>query len=141
MGEPLVSTPDTPKETIVCVDDEPMILRGLRRQLRGRYEIHTAESGQDGLERLDDVAEVAVVLSDLRMPTMDGIQFLRQVRMVCPDAVRVILTGHGEYVRLSEALEDDLVYRILSKPLLSAELLAAVGDAVAVYRTQKSGNG
>ncbi|MEI7846730.1 MAG: response regulator [Chloroflexota bacterium] len=80
-------------EKILLVDDETLLLDSLRRELSlQHYNIDTAVSGSDGLEKIADNGPYAVIVSDLRMPKMDGIKFLSQVMEIAPDTVRILLT-------------------------------------------------
>jgi len=83
-------------DTILCVDDEANILEGLKRHLHKRFVLETALSGAAGLELLDRQGPFAVVVSDMRMPGMNGAQFLALVRERAPDSVRIILTGQAD---------------------------------------------
>ena len=82
-------TPDTQRIKVLCVDDEPRVLEGLLLHLRRRYDVQVATSGGAGLEVLRRESTTAVVISDMRMPGMDGAWFLNQSRQVAPDAVRI----------------------------------------------------
>ena len=77
---------------ILLVDDEVAILDGLRRQLRRKFAVHTATGGAEALELLT-MQPVSVVVSDMRMPQMDGATFLSRVRALQPDVVRILLTS------------------------------------------------
>jgi response regulator RpfG family c-di-GMP phosphodiesterase len=81
---------------ILCVDDEPQVLEGLARHLRRHYELFTATSGIEALNTLRQETAIAVIVSDMRMPGMDGAAFLAKSREVAPDAVRILLTGHAD---------------------------------------------
>ena len=82
--------------TILCVDDEPNILSALRRLFRPKgYKVLVAESGKAGLELLQN-EQVDLVISDMRMPEMDGAQFLEHVRAQWPETVRILLTGYAD---------------------------------------------
>ena len=82
---------------MLCVDDEPHVLEGLRDSLSRSFDVHVAESGADGLALLEqDPGGYAVVISDMRMPGMSGAAFLSQARRIAPDAVRLLLTGHSD---------------------------------------------
>jgi len=85
--------PDS-KPRILMVDDEPNILQGYTRTLRSFFNVITATSGAAGLEALRKQNSFAVVVSDLRMPQMDGVTFLQQAREVAPDVTRVLFTGN-----------------------------------------------
>ena len=78
--------------SVLFVDDEPNILEGFKRQLRKHMEIDTATSGEEGLKMLAAGGPYAVVISDMRMPQMNGSQFLARVRSTSPDSVRMILS-------------------------------------------------
>src|SRR3990167_10420533 len=83
-------------ETILCVDDEPNILSALRRLFRSAgFQVRTAVGGAAGLELLESET-VDLVISDMRMPEMDGAEVLQQVRQRWPDTVRLLLTGYSE---------------------------------------------
>jgi DNA-binding NtrC family response regulator len=123
---------------VLCIDDEPRVLVGLRRQLAVQYEVETAASGPEGLEILEQLDDVAVIITDLRMPDMDGLAFLREALNLSPDSVGLVLTGYGDVVELSAALNAQLIFRILNKPCPRAKLLAVVADAVEVYRQRLS---
>ena len=83
-------------ERILCVDDDANVLQGIRRQFRKTFSIETAGSGAEGLELIASNGPYAVVASDMRMPGMDGIQFLRAVREQSPDTTRIMLTGNAD---------------------------------------------
>src|ERR1700761_3005131 len=82
---------------LLCVDDEPAILEGIQDVLRYGFDVRIAASAQKGLEVLRAEPEAfAVVISDMRMPHMNGSEFLRQARAIAPDSVRMLLTGHAD---------------------------------------------
>ena len=86
----------TGQTKILCVDDEKAVLEGLSLNLRRRYDVLTATSGAEGLEILARDKAVAVVMSDMRMPAMDGATFLARVREAAPDTTRMLLTGQSD---------------------------------------------
>jgi response regulator RpfG family c-di-GMP phosphodiesterase len=129
---PRAATPRRPR--VLCVDDEPNVLAGLGRVLRAGYEVVTAGSAADGLARLRDGEPFEVVVSDLRMPTTDGIAFLAGVRQVAPDSVRVLLTGDADLRGAVAAVNEGQVYRFLLKPCAPDALLMALGAAVEQHR-------
>lgn len=90
MGEP---GPGLPK--VLVVDDEPGVLRAVARVLRRRFQVETASGGDEGLQKLDSFKPDAVV-SDLKMPGMDGLAFLDAVARRLPGCGRILLTAHGE---------------------------------------------
>lgn len=113
---------------ILFVDDEANVLGGYRRALRGRYEVCTAEGPEAGLRAIRAQGPFAVVVSDMRMPGMDGIRFLREVLGLAPDTVRVMLTGHADLQTAIDALNQGSIFRFITKPC-PPETLTAILDA------------
>jgi response regulator RpfG family c-di-GMP phosphodiesterase len=122
------------KPRILCVDDEPNVLEGLQLSLRRGYEVVLAGSGAAGLEILGRDPTVITVISDMRMPGMDGATFLAKVRGVAPDATRLLLTGHAEIEAAIAAINEGRIFRFLTKPCPPPVLLAAVEAAVEQHR-------
>src|SRR5687768_872607 len=107
---------NAPLPVVLCVDDEPQVLAGLSVSLRRRYEILTATSGAEALAVLARRPDVAVVVSDMRMPGMDGAAFLAKAKEIAPDAVRVLLTGYSEIDAAMNAVNQGQIFRFLTKP-------------------------
>jgi CheY-like chemotaxis protein len=126
------STANKPK--ILCVDDEARVTEGLASLLRREYEVHIATSGEEGLQKLREVRGLAVVVSDMRMPNMDGATFLHEMVKRCPDATRILLTGHAELEAAKRAVNEGQIFRFLSKPCPPEELRAAIEAGVAHHR-------
>ena len=102
--------------TLLCVDDEANILASLRRLFRPEgYRVLTAAGGAEGL-RLLASEPVDLVISDMRMPEMDGARFLAQVRAQWPDTVRILLTGHADIASTVAAINHGEIYRYIAKP-------------------------
>lgn len=108
---------------ILCVDDEPNILEAYQRSLRKQFRIETALSGQLGLEAMAKNGPFAVVVADMRMPGMDGVQLLTKVRNQAPDTVRIMLTGNADQRTAIDAVNEGCIFRFLTKPC-SPEMLA-----------------
>ena len=121
-------------ERILFVDDDPNILAGIRRQLHKLYDVSTADSGQAGLDLIVDSAPFTVVVSDMNMPGMDGIQFLRQVKAIAKDTVRMMLTGLSDMHVAVEAVNEGSIFRLLTKPCPTDLLANALADGVEQYR-------
>src|SRR5690349_1229187 len=126
--------PPTPRARVLCVDDEPNVLAGLMLHLRRRYDVETAPSGAAGLDVLRRYPDTAVVVSDMRMPGMDGAAFLRTVRSVSPDTTRVLLTGHADLESAITAVNEGQLFRFLTKPCPPEALLASVAAAAEQHR-------
>ncbi len=120
--------------TILCVDDEVNILSALRRLLRPTgWRVLTAPSGAAGLEVLAS-EPVDLVISDMRMPQMDGAQFLEQVRLRWPHVMRLLLTGYADIESTVKAINRGQIYRYIAKPWNDAELPLIIKEAL--ERTQ-----
>ncbi len=116
--------------TILCVDDEANILSALRRLLRpSGWRILTAESGAAGLEILAK-EPVDLVISDMRMPEMDGARFLEQVRERWPQSMRLLLTGYADMTSTVNAINRGQIYRYISKPWNDSELPLIIKEAL-----------
>lgn len=121
----------TAKPTLLLVDDEPGILTALQRLFRPHgYRIFAADSGPAGLAILEKET-VDVVVSDMRMPGMDGAQFLEQVFSRWPDTKRILLTGYSDAGATVAAINQGKIWRYVSKPWNDDEILVTVGQALA----------
>ncbi len=119
-----------PAATLLCVDDEPNILSALRRLFRARgYRVLTAESGAEGLQVLEQEA-VDLVISDMRMPEMDGARFLAQVRQRWPDVLRLLLTGYSDIQSTLDAINCGEIYRSITKPWDDNDIVLVVRHAL-----------
>jgi response regulator RpfG family c-di-GMP phosphodiesterase len=119
-----------PVATILCVDDEANILAALKRLFRpAGYRILTADSGQAGLQLLE-AESVDLVISDMRMPEMDGVRFLEQVRARWPGTVRLLLTGHADVGSIIDAINCGEIYRYITKPWDDNDILLLVRHAL-----------
>jgi response regulator RpfG family c-di-GMP phosphodiesterase len=118
---------------ILLVDDEIAILDGLRRQLRKKFTVRTANSGAEALELLESES-VAVVVSDMRMPQMDGAAFLSRVRSLYPNVVRILLTGQADTQSAITAVNEGQIYRFLTKPCPPEVLMDEIANAVELNR-------
>jgi response regulator RpfG family c-di-GMP phosphodiesterase len=115
---------------ILCVDDEPHILSALRRLFRTQgYETLCAGSAREGLSMMAGHV-VDIIISDMRMPEMDGVEFLERARAVCPEAVRMLLTGHADVAQIMGAVNRGQIYRYITKPWDDAEILMLVRHAL-----------
>jgi FixJ family two-component response regulator len=124
----------TNKPVILCVDDERNVIEGLKLNLSKQYTVLTGVSGREGLEILAQRDDVAVVLSDMRMPEMDGAQFLAEVRRSAPDTVRMLLTGYSDIDAAIRAVNEGQVFRFLMKPCSPEHLIGSIAAGVQQYR-------
>jgi CheY-like chemotaxis protein len=125
---------ERPLPRILCVDDEPRVVDGMTLLLRKEYEVHTAGSGAQALQKLEQLEHVAVVLSDMRMPGMDGATLLQQVKQLYPEASRILLTGDPGREVAVQAINQGHILQFLSKPCPPDRLKAAIEAGVLRYR-------
>jgi response regulator RpfG family c-di-GMP phosphodiesterase len=111
---------------ILIVDDEKNVLAALRRQLRSSFDIVVAEGGAAGLAAIDADGPFAVVVTDMRMPGMNGIDFLRQIEKKAPDTVRMMLTGNADQETAARAVNQGNVFRFFTKPCATEDLVAGL---------------
>ena len=122
------------KDDILCVDDEPRVIQGLTDLLDAKFTVHTAQSGAEGLQLLRKNSAIVVVLSDMRMPEMDGAAFLEQVRTVAPTATRMLLTGYSDMEAAIAAVNRGQIFRFLTKPCAPEDMFLAIDAAVEQHR-------
>lgn len=138
MTRPMSSQRNTARAArpqVLCVDDEPYVLEGLRDTLRRSFDVRVATSAAEGLERLKrEPDEYAIVLSDMRMPVMDGATFLTEARRVAPDATRMLLTGFADVDAAIRVVNGAQLFRFLTKPCEPDELLRACTAALVQHR-------
>ena len=118
------------KPSILCVDDEVNILEGLQDNLRRKYKVHAATSGADGLAILKTEGPFPVIISDMRMPEMNGAEFLSQVRGLYPDSMRILLTGQSDIESAISAVNEGQIFRFLTKPCETDNLISVIELAV-----------
>jgi len=121
-------------ERILFIDDEPNFLSSLQRQLRERFDIELAVGAQFGLQAISTQGPYAVVVSDLRMPGVDGIGFLAKVKECSPDSVRIMLTGQADLEAAIHAVNEGNIFRFLTKPCPMEVLMRSLEAALAQYR-------
>jgi len=121
-------------ETILFVDDESAVLDGIRRLIRNDEVCLFATSGAQALEMLGADASIAVVVTDMRMPGMDGVALLSEVRRRWPDTVRIMLTGNVDQNTAVEAVNQGQIFSFLNKPVNHDVLRSSLGQATRLYR-------
>lgn len=121
-------------EKILFVDDEPNILHSIQRQLRKRFSLQTVESGTEALRILEEEGPFAVIVSDMRMPNMSGVELLAQVKDLYPDMVRLMLTGNADQETAMEAVNTGHIFRFLTKPCPQATFITSLALALRQHR-------
>ncbi|MEE9168199.1 MAG: HD domain-containing phosphohydrolase [bacterium] len=121
-------------EKVLFVDDEANILDSYRRQLRKAYNVETAQGAEQAISLIQTAAPFAVVISDLRMPGMDGIQFLARVRQISPNSVRMMLTGYADLTNAMEAVNEGNIFRFMTKPCPPDKIANALDAGIEQYR-------
>jgi response regulator RpfG family c-di-GMP phosphodiesterase len=111
-------------DRILCVDDDPNVLAAFQRNLRRRFTIETAVGGEEALGMVRNHGPYAVIVADMNMPGMNGIQLLKWVREAAPETVRIMLTGNADQQTAMEAINQGHIFRFFTKPC-SPELLAS----------------
>lgn len=118
---------------ILLVDDDPNILSAYTRNLRKRFQFDTAQGGAEALGAIRAKGPYAVILSDMRMPGMDGIQLLAEARTLAPDSVRIMLTGNADQETAIEAVNRGNIFRFLTKPCEPDALAVALEAGIKQY--------
>src|SRR5258708_1801385 len=115
--------------SILCVDDEPRIVESLAVQLRRDYQVLAANGGNSALQLLKDKGAPAVIISDMRMPGMDGATLLKHVKQLYPETTRILLTGEPGRDAAIAAVNEGQIFRFLTKPcpLEAAAMLSQIG--------------
>lgn len=122
------------KSKILVVDDEDQLLQAFRLRLRDKYDIRCANDGWEGLEVLEEEGPFAVVVSDWKMPNIDGIRFLGEVMRRSPETVRIMLTGHSTRELAVDAVNNDDLFRCHAKPCPIGDLLTSIDEGIAWHR-------
>jgi response regulator RpfG family c-di-GMP phosphodiesterase len=118
---------------VLFVDDDVNILSSFKRRLRGRFDISAVTGGEQGLEVLEKEGPVAVVISDQRMPGMDGVEFLGEVKKLAPDTVTMMLTGNTDLTTAIEAVNQGSVFRFFTKPCRPEDMASAIETGLKQY--------
>jgi len=130
-------TADEPIQ-ILCVDDEPNVLKALQRLFMDEdYEILSANSGAEGLTILEQNPAVRLVISDYRMPGMNGVDFLKDVCDRRPETVRIVLSGYADTAAVVSAINEGQIYKFIPKPWDDDELLVNIRNALEKYDLER----
>lgn len=119
---------------VLFVDDNKSVLAAFRRNLRKRYDLTTAESAADAIGLLESEAPFGIIVSDMKMPGMNGVDFLEKSIELSPDSVRIMLTGNAEQDTPVEAVNRGHIYKFLMKPCALEDLIVALKEAEEYHR-------
>jgi DNA-binding NtrC family response regulator len=129
-------------EKILFVDDSPVILKAFQAQLRNRYSVSVASCGQVALDMVKQEVlrkdPFTVIVSDMRMPGMDGITFLKKAEDISPDSILMMLTANGDQKTAIDAVNDAHVFRFITKPCQSTVLTQSIDAALIQARLIQS---
>ena len=120
---------------VLFVDDEENVLQAFQRNLGRRFDMETALGGRLGLEAMRARGPFAVVVADMRMPGMNGVEFLQQARVLAPDTVRIMLTVNADLRTAQDALNQGNIFLFLSKPCALEDLVEALENAIRLHQT------
>lgn len=123
---------------ILFIDDDAEVLASLKFQLGSRFEIETANGAEYGIKAVLTNGPYAVVVSDLRMPHVDGVRFLTWLETKCPDTVRILLTAYADLTTSISAINEGHVFRFLTKPSSTKDLIKALEDGLRQYELVES---
>ncbi|MEM8781206.1 MAG: response regulator, partial [Cyanobacteria bacterium P01_G01_bin.49] len=129
------------KPVILCIDDEPIILRSLQQQILNgigeSYQIEIAESGQEALELCAELIEegivIPLVICDHVLPGMSGDEILSRLHNLCPETLKILLTGHTSSEGVIRAVNQANLYRYLTKPWNKIDLILTIKEALRSY--------
>lgn len=119
---------------VLFVDDDKNIISAVRRLfIREGHELFFAGSGAEGLKLLKETP-VSVIVSDMRMPQMDGVEFLKRAKEICPGAVRLVLSGYSDIKSVLEAVNEGHIWRYITKPWVDIEFKLTIRHAMELHQ-------
>ncbi len=121
------------KSKVLLVDDEPEVLYSFEPILQSRYDFYTAENPLDALTKVKDTGPFSVVVSDYRMPKMNGVDLLKEVMKVNKNTTRILLTGFSDYNSIIDAINSGNIFRYLTKPIQINDLITNIDDGINQY--------
>jgi response regulator RpfG family c-di-GMP phosphodiesterase len=125
------------RPSLLYIDDELENLKVFSRVFKKNFEIHTAISGEEGLEIFEKHPEISLLVSDQRMPGMSGVDFLNACKMINPEPIRILITGYADLESTINAINDAEIYRFIKKPWEKLDLLQTLNEAQKKYELEK----
>lgn len=133
--KPVMTNTTNPKVTILYVDDEEANLFVFEKMFESKYNVLTAHSGNEGLKQLEGhAADIIVVISDMRMPMMNGVEFIRKAKNTYANIAYFILTGFDFNDEIEEALNSHLIHKFFTKPFEMKEIETAISEAIKEFK-------
>lgn len=131
---------DYSKHTVLIVDDEMEILKSLKRGLHSEpYKKCFASSGAEALEVIAEEGEISVIITDMRMPGMNGLDLLKKVDDICPGTIKIVLTGYTQLPQILATVNNVEIYKFMTKPWdLDAELKVYIKEAIELYEKRST---
>jgi len=125
------------EQAILFVDDEPDVLNAIKRMLIDEnYDLHFAQSGQEGLKVLKK-KDIQVIVSDMRMPEMDGVAFLKEAKKIAPDSIPIVLSAYTDTEALMEVINTANVWRYMTKPWQHNDVIITLRNACELYQKEQ----
>ena len=118
------------KHKLIYVDDENINLELFSYNLSGKYEVYTAESGMEGLHYLEKHPDIEVIISDMKMPKMNGIEFIKKAIKLLPAVKCFILTGYDINPEIRDALENKIILNCFFKPFEYEKIISGIDNAI-----------
>lgn len=122
------------KHKILCVDDESSVLDSLQRILRKDFDVSLASSAEEALKLFNQDPHFSIVISDFRMPGMNGLDFLKQIQKISPNTIRVILSGQIDTLHISRAINESIIHRFFLKPWDNEYLRVQIFEALQSFQ-------
>lgn len=119
---------------VLLVDDDLNVLQAYTRTLRGNFKVSTTDNGAEGIQILKEEGPFAVIVTDYRMPKMNGIQFLAHAKELTPDTIRIMLSGQADLDVSIQAVNEGNVFRFLNKPCPTEQFIKVLDTALEQYR-------
>jgi response regulator RpfG family c-di-GMP phosphodiesterase len=124
------------KKSILYVDDEVINLELFKINFEDDFNVIIGESGEEGLQILDLNEDIEVIISDLKMPGMNGLEFISKIKALSPEKICIMLTAYSDTDVMMKAINEELVYRYLLKPWKRNDILLAINGAFEKYDSQ-----
>lgn len=125
-------------EKILFVDDEPNVLDAIKRQLRNKFNFECAVGPMAALETLERDRSFSIIVSDMRMPELDGVGLLKKISEILPSSIHILLTGNADQESAVRAINEGKIFRWLAKPCETEEIQETLTSAIQQHRLQKA---